>query len=254
MEYLGNEKVRTRKWQNERKIPQHEDIRVGTLNIVSGRGNRLEMACRKLGRYKIDVCILTETKLNGYHTVESSDFKIFAMIVPNKNKGGVAMLYQKSEHFHIESPKCYGDNIVKATIVHGWQRTVILGIYIPPSESNKETMIKLDRAMKHEDPNKCVIIGDLNINYQSLSKKRDLKIIETLELYGMSNISRKFKCQKNKPHRWTWQQTREGKKVRAICNYIFSGGTVEWRNFVPIDINFDTDHRLLTAKIISKGK
>ena len=70
----------------------------------------------------------------------------------------------------------------------------------------------------------------------------------------MSDILRKFKCQKNKPHRWTWQQTREGKKVRAICDYIFSGGTVEWRNFVPIDINFDTDHRLLTAKIISKGK
>ena len=59
---------------------------------------------------------------------------------------------------------------------------------------------------------------------------------------------------KKKPHRWTWQQTREGKKVRAICDYIFSGGTVEWRNFVPIDINFDTDHILLTAKIISKGK
>ena len=78
MEYVGNEKVRKRKWWNERKIPQHEDIRVGTLNIVSGRGNRLEMACRKLGRYEIDVCILTETKLSGYHTVESGDFKIIA--------------------------------------------------------------------------------------------------------------------------------------------------------------------------------
>ena len=42
--------------------------------------------------------------------------------------------------------------------------------------------------------------------------------------------------------------------MRAICIYIFSGRTVEWRNFVPIDISFDTDHRLLTAKIISKGK
>ena len=164
MEYVGNEKVRNRKWRNERKIPQHEDIRVRTLNIVSGRGIRLEMACRKLGRYEIDVCILTETKLSGYNTVKSSDFRIFATKVTNKSKGGVAMLYQKSEHFHIESPKCYGENIVKATIVHGRQRTVILGIYIPPSESDEETIIELDRAMKNEDPNKCVIIGDLNIN------------------------------------------------------------------------------------------
>ena len=133
MAYVENEKVR-KKWRDERKIPKHEDIRVGTLNIVSGRGNRLEMACRKLQRYKIDVCILTETKLSGYHTVELSDFKIFATKVTNKNKGGVALLYQKSENFHIKSPKCYGDSIVKATIVHGRQQTVILGIYIPPSE------------------------------------------------------------------------------------------------------------------------
>ena len=69
-----------------------------------------------------------------------------------------------------------------------------LGIYIPPSESNGEMIINLDKAMKNEDPNRCIIIGDLNINYRSPSKKRDLEIIETLELYGMSDISRKFKC------------------------------------------------------------
>ena len=154
-------------WRDERKEPKHEYIRVGTLNIVSGRGNRLEMACRKLGRYEIDVCILTETKLSGYHMVKSGDFMIIATKVTNKSKGGAAMLYRKSEHFHIESLKCYGENIVKATIVHGRQWTVILGIYIPPSELDKETIIELDRAMKNKDPNKCVIIGDLNINYQS---------------------------------------------------------------------------------------
>ena len=249
-----NRKVREKMRRDERKGPKQEYIRVGTLNIVSGRGNRLEMACRKLGRYKIDVCILTETKLSRHHTVKSGDFKIIATKVTNTSKGGVAMLYRKSERFHIESPKCYGENVIKATVVHGRQRTVILGIYIPPSESDEETTIDLDRAMKNEDPDKCVIIGDLNINYQSPSKKRDLEIAETLKMYGMNDISRKFKCRKNKPHRWTWQQKREGKKVRAICDYILSGETVEWRNFVPIDIDFDTDHRLLTAKMTSGGR
>ena len=96
MVYVENEKdekVRKKMWQDERKKPKHEHIRVRTLNIVSGRGNRLEMACRKLGRYEIDVCILTETKLIGYHTVKSGDFRIFATKVTNKSKGGVAMLY-----------------------------------------------------------------------------------------------------------------------------------------------------------------
>ena len=39
------------------------------------------------------------------------------------------------------------------------------------------------------------------------------------------------------------------KKVRAICDYIFSGEAIKWRNFVPIDVDFDTDHRLLVAKL-----
>ena len=118
MEYGENEKVRKKNGGMKSK-PKCEDVRVGTLNIVSGRGNRLEMVCKKLRRYEIDVCILTETKLSGYHTVESSDFRIFATKVTNKSKGGVAMLYRKSEHFHIKSSRCYGENIVKATIVHG---------------------------------------------------------------------------------------------------------------------------------------
>ena len=143
--------------REEGRRQKHNDIRIGTLNIVSGRSNRLEMVCKKLKRYEIDLCILRETKLSGFHTVESHDFRIFATKVKNKNKGGVAMLYQRSENFHIESPKGYGDNIVKATIIHGRQRTVVLGIYIPPSESNEETMIKLDKAMKNKDSSKCII-------------------------------------------------------------------------------------------------
>ena len=212
MEYVGYEKVNKRKWWEEEKRQGHNDIRVGTLNIVSRRGNRLEMVCRKLGRYKIDICILKETKLSAYHTVKSNEFKIFATKVKNKNKGGVAMLYQRRENFHIKSPKCYSDNIVKATIIHGRQRRVILGIYIPPSESNEETMIKLNKAMKNKDSSKCIILDDLNINFWSPSKKKDIKIIKTLELYGMKDISIMFKSQKNKPHQWTWQQTRGGKK------------------------------------------
>ena len=43
-----NVKRKDGKEREDGKRRQHEDIRVGTLNIMSGRGNRLEMACRKL--------------------------------------------------------------------------------------------------------------------------------------------------------------------------------------------------------------
>ena len=131
---------------------------------MRGRGNRLEMVCKILQRYKIDICMLTNTKLCGYHTVESSGFSVYATKVKNINQGGVVIIYQKSDRYHIESPKCYGDNIIKAKLVHGGQRTTIVGIYNPPSETNSMTINELDRAIKNEDFNKCVILGDFNIN------------------------------------------------------------------------------------------
>ena len=126
--------------------------------------------------------------------------------------------------------------------MHGGQRTTIVGIYIPPSETDSSTINELDKAMKNEDPDKCIILGDFNMNYKTLSKKRYFEIIETLETYCMNDISKRFKCRKKKPYRWTWQQIREGKKIRTICNYIFSEKSLLWTNFVPIDIQFDTDH------------
>ena len=246
---VENEIKKDEKWREDGKRQRHNDIRVGTLNVISGRGNRLEMACKKLRRHEIDICILTETKLCGYHTIDSSGFSICATKVKNVNQGGVALIYQRSNRYHIESPKRYGDNVIKAMIIHGGQRTTIVGIYIPPSETDSSTINELDKAMKNEDPDKCIILGDFNMNYKTPSKKRDFEIIETLETYCMNDISKRFKCRKKKPHRWTWQQIREGKKIRAICDYIFSGKSLLWTNFVPIDIQFDTDHRLLTARL-----
>ena len=70
----------------------------------------------------------------------------------------------------------------------------------------------------------------------------------------MNDVSKKFKRRKNKPHQWTWQQLGGGQNVRALCDYIFSGKTVEWKKFVPFDITFDMDHRILTAELKSNRK
>ena len=67
---VENEKRKDGKGREDRKRRQHEDIRVGTLNIMIGRGNRLEMVCKKLQRQELDVCMLTETKLCGYHIIK----------------------------------------------------------------------------------------------------------------------------------------------------------------------------------------
>ena len=50
---------------------RYKGITIGTLNIVDGRGNRLELACRELQRHGVDIAVVTETKLCGFHTVSS---------------------------------------------------------------------------------------------------------------------------------------------------------------------------------------
>ena len=47
-----------------------ESLIIGTLNIINGNVNRLELACATLDNIGIDIGLLTETKLNEYHTFQ----------------------------------------------------------------------------------------------------------------------------------------------------------------------------------------
>ena len=79
-------------------------ITIGTLNIVDGRGNRLEMACHELSRHNVDIAVITETKLNGYHTVSSYVYSIVATKTTNQHQGGVAITFRQNRNWHMESP------------------------------------------------------------------------------------------------------------------------------------------------------
>ena len=108
----------------------------------------------------------------------------------------------------------------------------------------------LDEAMKHENADSTIILGDLNINLMSPKDERSIDIAEVIETYDMRNLARHFKCRMNKPVRWTWRKYREGNKMEAICDYILHGCLLKWKNFKVVDLPFDTDHRLIKGKFI----
>ena len=107
-------------------------IHIGTINIISGRKSRLEMICQILEQHKIDIGILTETKLNGFHTHSAFGYRVLASRCVNTNQGGVAFVVRKNKNWHVEGFKTYGQNVIKTTLVHDRQQTTIVGIYIPP--------------------------------------------------------------------------------------------------------------------------
>ena len=84
------------------------------------------------------------------------------------HQGGVTLAYKNNKHWHIESPKSFGDNVLKCTLVHGCQRTILIGIYIPPSEDNMETINNLDRAVHNVDQKNLVILGDFSFHRQAV--------------------------------------------------------------------------------------
>ena len=68
-------------------------VTIGTWNIVDGRGNRFEMACKHLQRHGVDIAFLTETKLKGCHTLHAFDYDIFATKLEGRNQGGIALVF-----------------------------------------------------------------------------------------------------------------------------------------------------------------
>ena len=58
------------KQQTDRR-KKTKSINIGTFNIIDGRANRVKMACWHLDRHNVDICFLTETKLDGHHTTST---------------------------------------------------------------------------------------------------------------------------------------------------------------------------------------
>ena len=160
--------------------PKFSGITISTWNVVDGRSSRLEMACNKLQRLNIDIALLTETKLNGYHTVHSYDYDIVATKCTNQHQGGVALLYRKNSNWHIKSPQTFGSNIIKCTLVHAEERTVIVGMYIPPSEENMNTIRELDQALNNVDVKNLVLLGDFNVSYNFPKDDRAINIVDSI--------------------------------------------------------------------------
>jgi len=253
---LGNPKGRTKNHHKHQMKHEHLSggIHIGTLNILDGRGSRLQLACHELERHHLDIAILTEVKLKGIHTTHSYGYDIIATKVTNQNQGGVAIISRKKKEWHLEGAERFGPNVIKTTLVHDGKRTKILGIYIPPSETDLKTIQYIDEALKNENPSSCIMIGDFNMNYWHPKDNRTTEIVDAIRSYEMKDLGTKFKPKKNKPYTWTWRKFKEGKKIQSICDYILYGKDLRWKNFKVIDVALDTDHRLIKGKLLMNAR
>ena len=252
---IGNtfNSVRTSSTVSAENKPKFSGITISTWNIVDGRSNRLELACNRLHRHNIDIALLTETKLNGKHTANAYGYSIVSTKCSNPHQGGVTLAYRPSQFWHIESPVTFGDNVLRCTLVHSGKRHTIIGVYIPPSEESMETLGKLEEALHNVDFDNLILLGDFNINYDYPRDKRAMNIAETIKSCDLINLAKSFKPRRHKSFHWSWRKIRDGKTLQSLCDYFFHGSQTHWQSFNMVDIStFDSDHRLLKGKLISK--
>ena len=231
-----------------------KSINIGTFNIIDGRANRIEMACWHLDRHNVDICFLTETKLNGHHTTSTYGYDVVATKCKNPHQGGVALVHRKDREWHLEDTRTLGDNIIKTTLVNSEGRTTLVGIYIPPSEEDLKTIKLLDEILDGIDNNRLVIMGDLNIKLDDPRDHRQDEIVNALSTYNLIDLAKHYKSRekKNKYFSWTWRIKRNEKNIQSTVDYILSGHDVKWKRFGTIDTEFDSDHRLIVGKILSR--
>ena len=235
--WSGKKKTKDNRGDAERNFRENEytktNITIGTLNLLDGRGNRLELACKELSNHGVDICITTEIKLKGFHTVKSYGYSITATKCKNVWQWGVAIIYRKGGNWHIEGKRSFGQNVIRADLIHGAKRTIILGVYIPSSEDDSTTLKFINKALHNVETDNVVILGDLNINFDQPTKSRDIEITEGLRSFNVKNLSNMFKARRRKWFSWTWRKFRQGSRMQAVCDYILTGRGIKWGKLGP---------------------
>jgi exonuclease III len=112
-----------------------------TYNILNAGGNRLNMALRAMAFMRVDLGLFQETKLShDKFTHQCCGYQVCATRAKSSSQGGVALFYRESKNWTIEGVHFYGPNVMCCTLVSGFDKWSIIGMYIPPSEVDGSTL------------------------------------------------------------------------------------------------------------------
>ena len=138
---------------------------IGKLNILDGRGFGMTQAIHTVEIGGFDVMILTKTKIStSAYCRNQLGYEVNCLTAqPTRTgeaQGGVGIVTRERPiGWGIQSMRYYGPNVVICELVTGLTRTLLVGVYIPPS--TLKHLPDLEEALKHfKDP---IVFGDLNV-------------------------------------------------------------------------------------------
>jgi len=107
------------------------------------------------------------------------------------HQGGIALVYRESPYWQVELSILHGPNVIFAMIISGNSRYGIVGAYVPPSDIT--TLVHIAAALGRFHSRKVILVGDLNLDLDSIETDRDMEIANTLVDSGLLDIYHHFK-------------------------------------------------------------
>jgi hypothetical protein len=186
---------------------------VAAWNICCGRGNGLTFTAKGLAKMGVGCAILSEMKItDSRYTRMTLGYKVLATKAPSKHQGGIALFWQPDhEAFEIEATKIVTPNIITFQLVTGDQRYYIIGIYIPPNDTQGGHNL---RAAWEACPADChsIFMDDLIINVGNPRDDREADIADLLDEINLVDTSRKLHFDGAASRR----QGRAGRGVKSV--------------------------------------
>ena len=118
----SKERISTKTPGGHSNIEKPKILKLATINIQHAGNSKLEQATRCLREMKIDIAVLTETKLPIYHTTNCEGYHITVSEAVSNSQGGVALCVRTSRYFLVEGTKTYGNNVISTQLVSGGEK------------------------------------------------------------------------------------------------------------------------------------
>ncbi|GKB13220.1 craniofacial development protein 2, partial [Tanacetum coccineum] len=155
----------SRETRRDNRVAAFRRIRVGSWNVGSLTGKRLELV-DALARHKVDIACFQETKWKGSSNIEGNGYKLWYSGSPTARNGVGVILKACLKDKVVHVNRC-SDRIISLTLVIDGETVNVISAYAPQvglSEVEKKTFWdSLDKVVREFPTDQRLILGgDLN--------------------------------------------------------------------------------------------
>jgi exonuclease III len=225
------------------------------LPLIWSQQDRLAsmQPCKTWVHMRVDIALLTETKLTDEFYTHHAEgyYYVVATKALHSSIGGVALAVKEStqDPWHVESERTHGPNVLSAVLVSGPCRFLLLGAYLPPSDTKGETLVHLQDMASRCPSLPRILLGDLNIDVHfPNTNERDASVLAAIANIGVEDLTASFLQRRSSG--WTWKQRQGSDRIASRCDYIMAMTREDWqrvRFVTPRSI--DSDHRMVVGDL-----